>query len=118
MALPAYMEREVMCQMYSTMFDAASYQIPALLNSSVGDLEALGLLTAFSPAVPSNKSKRLLLEQVSISVRCPTPTKMVLAWQWNNRLLIRPQSAAKWTSEKGLQAQCAVMKSWIDAVCN
>ncbi|THH08645.1 hypothetical protein EW145_g2554 [Phellinidium pouzarii] len=115
--LPAYMQRELMCQAYSKIYDPTSYMIPLLMSSSVGDIEKLGLLTAFSPAVPSNAAKRLLIEQVSVSVRCPTPAKMVLAWQWNKRLLIRPQTAARWTSEKGMQEMGQVMKSWIDATC-
>ncbi|KAI5124894.1 hypothetical protein M0805_007323 [Coniferiporia weirii] len=115
--LSAYVQREMMCHAYSSMYEPTSYMIPALMSSSVGDIEKLGLLTAFSPSVPSNATKRILLEQVSVSVRCPTPTKMVLTWQWNGRLQIRPQTAARWTTDKGMQAMGEVMRSWIDATC-
>ncbi|KAH8113287.1 hypothetical protein DFH11DRAFT_1689464 [Phellopilus nigrolimitatus] len=115
--LPAYTEREMFCQAYSSMYDPTAYMIPALMSSSVGDIEKLGLLTAFSPAVPSNEMARLVVEEVSLGVRCPTPSKMVLAWQWNNQITIRPQTAARWTSEAGMQAMCKVFRSWIDATC-
>ncbi|EJD00984.1 uncharacterized protein FOMMEDRAFT_141733 [Fomitiporia mediterranea MF3/22] len=115
--IPAFLEREMMCNMYSTMYDPSAYMIPALMASSIGDIERLGLLTAFSPSVPSNAQERLLIEQVSISVRCPTPVKMVLSWQWDGRLLVRPQTASRWTSQKGLDRMGEILRSWIEETC-
>lgn len=118
MDFPAFIERDMMCTAYSTMYDPSAYMTPALMASSVGDIEQIGLLRDFSPSIPaaSSDSERLLLEQVSISVRCPTPTKMVLSWQWNGRLLVRPQTAACWTSPAGMDKMGEILRSWIEDV--
>ena len=114
-----------MSSAFSTMYDPSAYMVPALMASSIGDIEQLGLLRDFSPSIPPTPTdsepkgqERMLVEQVSYSVRCPTPVKMVLSWQWNERLLIRPQTASRWTSQNGLDRMGEILHSWIKAICS
>ncbi len=111
------MTREVERREASKEFNGASYMVPALLSTSLGELVALDIATRFSESIPSEDPERILIEEFGIAIRTPTTLKTLLFWQWNNRLTIRVTTGAKWTTNDGIVAYNNIFERWINDVC-
>ncbi|KAF8875358.1 hypothetical protein CPB85DRAFT_1568284 [Mucidula mucida] len=116
LSLNAYVTREVERREASKEFNGASYMVPALLSTSLGELEALDIATRFSESIPSEDPERILIEEFGIAIRTPTTLKTLLFWQWNNRLTIRVTTGAKWTTNDGIVAYNNIFERWINDV--
>jgi len=123
MSWQGFLQREIGSQQMIPLFVGEAYMIPSLLSSSIGDVELCGFLTHVSPLVRRQREakgeildKHLVMDQLSFSVRTPTPLKMILVWQWNGRMMLRLHSSAKWTSEEGMKKFGQIFSEWIDMV--
>ncbi|KAK7449276.1 hypothetical protein VKT23_013419 [Stygiomarasmius scandens] len=123
MSWQGFLQREIGSQQMIPLFVGEAYMIPSLLSSSIGDAELCGFLTHVSPLIRRQREakgeildKHLVMDQLSFSVRTPTPLKMILVWQWNGRMMLRLHSSAKWTSEEGMKKFGQIFSEWIDMV--
>ncbi|KAE9391597.1 hypothetical protein BT96DRAFT_925204, partial [Gymnopus androsaceus JB14] len=95
-----------------------SFMMPALLTSSIGDIDQLKACEAYSPInSKAALGPRILVDGFVFAIRVPTPLKMVGCWQWSNRLTVRVISGAKYTSHTEMNAFIEIFRSWIIQTC-
>ncbi|KAE9399080.1 hypothetical protein BT96DRAFT_710964 [Gymnopus androsaceus JB14] len=118
--LEAFIDRSIQCTATAKNFTAAveSFMVPALCTSSIGDIDQLKICQSYSPINSKTAlGPRILVDGFMFAVRVPTPMKLAVSWQWNNRLTVRLISGAKYTSHTDMSAFNKIFKSWIVQTC-
>ncbi|KAE9386502.1 hypothetical protein BT96DRAFT_928144 [Gymnopus androsaceus JB14] len=116
----AFIAREIRRTATAKDFTATvdSFMMTGLFTSSIGDIDQMKICEAYSPInSKAALGPRILVDGFVFAVRVPTPMKMVIFWQWNNRLTIRPISGAKYTSHTEMSAFIEIFKAWIVQTC-
>ncbi|KAK7683437.1 hypothetical protein QCA50_013268 [Cerrena zonata] len=83
LSLDAWYQREIEKEIGAKFFDPSMFGIPAIIMSSIGDTDRLGL---FKHVHPSSGNKTLIVEDIITGIRLRAPPPMNLLYQYDGQL--------------------------------
>ena len=79
------------------------------VTSSIGHIEALGVLADFTPAA----GKRVVVEELYSVVRADLPLMLMLYWQYDGKLSFGFHTGRKWQTEEEMDIMVDAFKGWM-----
>ncbi|KAH8823438.1 hypothetical protein DL96DRAFT_1713848 [Flagelloscypha sp. PMI_526] len=110
-SLQAYWDREAVAHQSIHTFQPQVFHVPALIVSSVGDVD--GRLDILSSYTPSKGNKTLTITEAITGIRMRVPPLMNLLWQFDGKLSCQWFTAGEYTTQDELDSVVEVFKKWI-----
>ncbi|KAG7095981.1 hypothetical protein E1B28_006664 [Marasmius oreades] len=111
--LEGYATREADCQVVIHEYDPNILNFPALVTSSVGDLQRLGIFDEYLPSL-ENKTQPLTVVDTIIGQRMRAPMLMNMFWQYDGKLNCHWFTGGEWMTEEQLGMAVDSFKRWIE----
>ncbi|KAI5118790.1 hypothetical protein M0805_005019 [Coniferiporia weirii] len=112
--LEGYHARELANHHAFGSFNPHTYDVPALLVSSIGDLGRLGLLDAYHPA--PGKVQRVVVDDVVCGIRMRTSPLMNLLWEYRGELTCHFFTAGEYMTPAALALVTRLFEEWTAAL--
>lgn len=109
-SLQAYWDREVVTQDSIHTFNPGLFHVPALICSSIGDLDRLGIFDSYTP---SRQNKTITVTEAISGIRMRVPPLMNLCWQYDGKLSCQWFTAGEHTTKGELVEVVEAFKRWI-----
>jgi hypothetical protein len=90
---------------------ASLFAIRTLTTSSIGDYDALGIMTKYRPAARAP----FAVTRMHHGTRNNSPTCSAHSWQYDGRITFMFQNARRWTSQDREKMLVAAFRRWLDA---
>jgi hypothetical protein len=94
-----------------TLDKASMFAMRAITASSIGDYDALGVMSKYRPAARAP----FAVTRMHHGTRNNSPTTSVHSWQYDGRITFMFQTARRWSSREREATVLAAFKRWLDA---
>ncbi|KAL5525434.1 hypothetical protein ACEPAF_9304 [Sanghuangporus sanghuang] len=115
-SLEGYTARENALHNAFDAFTPQIFDLPALIVSSLGDLDRLGLLSPFVPSPDNEPKTRLVVNDVICGIRIRMPPIMNLFWEYRGMITCHFMASGEYTTSDELALMTAAFEEWTNAL--